>query len=238
MDIAKESADIIMLEKDLLFLGEGVIEGRKTFGNIIKYIKMTLSSNFGNVFSILGASAFLPFLPMQALQLLVQNLLYDISQITIPFDHVDNEFLLKPRKWDPEGITKFMIYIGPISSVFDYTTFALMWFYFGADTIAKQSLFQSGWFVEGLLSQTLIVHMIRTQKIPFIQSIAAMPLLLTTAIIMAIGIYIPYTHIGTSIGLVPLPSSYFPWLVATLAGYCILTQMIKIWFIRKYQFWL
>ncbi len=131
-----------------------------------------------------------------------------------------------------------MIYIGPISSVFDYTTFALMWFYFGADTIAKQSLFQSGWFVEGLLSQTLIVHMIRTQKIPFIQSIAAMPLLLTTAIIMAIGIYIPYTHIGTSIGLVPLPSSYFPWLVATLAGYCIVTQMIKIWFIRKYQFWL
>lgn len=238
VDIAKESADIIMLEKSLLFLGEGVIEGRKTFGNIIKYIKMTLSSNFGNVFSILGASAILPFLPMQAIQILVQNLLYDISQISIPFDHVDKDFLLKPRKWNPAGITKFTLCIGPISSIFDYTTFAVMWFYFEANTPEKQSLFQSGWFIEGLLSQTLIVHMIRTQKIPFIQSIASIPLLLTTAIIMAIGIYIPYSYVGASIGLVPLPFSYFPWLIATLICYCILTQIVKVWFINKYHYWL
>jgi Mg2+-importing ATPase len=238
VDIAKESADIIMLEKSLLFLGDGVIEGRKTFGNIIKYIKMTLSSNFGNVFSILGASALLPFLPMQAIQILVQNLLYDISQISIPFDHVDKDFLIKPRKWNPNGIAKFTLFIGPISSIFDYTTFALMWFYFDANTIAKQSIFQSGWFIEGLLSQTLIVHMIRTQKIPFIQSIASLPLLLTTAIIMAIGICIPYTYVGASIGLVPLPLSYFPWLVLTLLCYCVLTQIVKVWFINKYHYWL
>lgn len=238
VDIAKESADIIMLEKDLLFLGQGVIEGRKTFGNIIKYIKMALSSNFGNVFSILGASAFLPFLPMQAVQILVQNLLYDISQISIPFDHVDKDFLLKPRKWNPSGIAKFTIFIGPISSIFDYITFAIMWFYFEANTPAKQSLFQSGWFIEGLLSQTLIVHMIRTRKIPFIQSIASIPLLLTTAIVMAIGIYIPYSYVGTSIGLVPLPLSYFPWLIATLICYCVLTQIVKVWFINKFHYWL
>jgi P-type Mg2+ transporter len=238
VDIAKESADIIMLEKNLLFLGEGVIEGRKTFGNIIKYIKMALSSNFGNVFSILGASAILPFLPMQAIQILVQNLLYDISQISIPFDNVDKDFLLKPRKWNPGGIARFTIFIGPISSIFDYTTFALMWFYFEANTPEKQSLFQSGWFIEGLLSQTLIVHMIRTQKIPFIESIASIPLLLTTAIIMAIGIYIPYSYIGAGIGLVPLPLSYFPWLIATLICYCVLTQIVKVWFINKYHYWL
>jgi Mg2+-importing ATPase len=238
VDIAKESADIIMLEKNLLFLGDGVIEGRKTFGNIIKYIKMALSSNFGNVFSILGASAILPFLPMQAIQILVQNLLYDMSQVTIPFDNVDKEFLIKPRKWNPAGIAKFTLFIGPISSIFDYTTFALMWFYFGANTIANQALFQSGWFVEGLLSQTLIVHMIRTSKIPFIQSIASAPLLITTAIIMAIGIYLPYSFIGASIGLVPLPLSYYPWLIATLIGYCVLTQIVKVWFIKKYNYWL
>jgi len=238
VDIAKESADIIMLEKDLLFLGEGVIEGRKTFGNIIKYIKMALSSNFGNVFSILGASAFLPFLPMQAIQILVQNLLYDISQISIPFDHVDKDFLRTPRKWNPSGIAKFTIFIGPISSIFDYITFAIMWFYFEANTPAKQSLFQSGWFIEGLLSQTLIVHMIRTRKIPFIQSIASIPLLLSTAIVMAIGICIPYSYVGTSIGLVPLPLSYFPWLIATLVCYCVLTQIVKVWFINKFHYWL
>jgi P-type Mg2+ transporter len=238
VDIAKESADIIMLEKNLLFLGEGVIEGRKTFANIIKYIKMAVSSNFGNVFSVVGASVILPFLPMLPIQILVQNLLYDLSQTTIPFDNVDKEYLLKPRKWNPRGIAKFMIFIGPISSIFDYTTFAIMWFYFGANTIGMQSLFQSGWFVEGLLSQTLIVHMIRTEKIPFIQSMASMPLLLTTFIIMAIGIYIPYTYLGASIGLTPLPSSYFHWLFVTLLAYCVLVQIVKKWFIKKYNYWL
>jgi P-type Mg2+ transporter len=238
MDIAKESADIIMLEKSLLFLKEGVVEGRKTFGNIIKYIKMAVSSNFGNVFSILGASALFPFLPMMPLQLLVQNLLYDISQLTIPFDNVDSEFLKKPRKWDPGGIAKFMIYIGPISSVFDYTTFAVLWYVFAANSVEKQALFQSGWFVEGLLSQTLIVHMIRTQKIPFIQSIASLPLLTTTILIMAIGIYIPYTNVGASLGFAPLPGNFYYWLAATLISYCVLVQIVKTWFIRKFQFWL
>jgi len=238
VDIAKESADIIMLEKSLLFLKEGVVEGRRTFGNIIKYIKMAVSSNFGNVFSILGASALFPFLPMMPLQLLVQNLLYDFSQLTIPFDNVDSEFLKKPRKWDPSGIAKFMIYIGPISSIFDYTTFAVLWYVFSANSVENQALFQSGWFVEGLLSQILIVHMIRTQKIPFIQSIASLPLLMTTMLIMAIGIYIPYTNVGASLGFVPLPGNFYYWLGATLISYCVLVQIVKTWFIRKFQFWL
>ncbi len=237
VDIAKESVDIIMLEKSLLFLKDGVIEGRHTFGNIIKYIKMAVSSNFGNGLSVLGASALLPFLPMMPLQLLVQNLLYDISQVSIPFDSVDQDFLEKPRRWDPSGIAHFMFCIGPLSSIFDYTTFAVMWFVFGANSPEKQALFQSGWFVEGLLSQTLIVHMIRTRKIPFIQSIASFPLLLTTIIIMAIGIYIPYSFVGATIGMVPLPGSYFYWLVATLISYCVLVQCVKLWFIRRYQ-WL
>nr|WP_226987340.1 magnesium-translocating P-type ATPase [Parachlamydia acanthamoebae] len=238
VDIAKESADIIMLEKNLMFLADGVIEGRKTFGNIIKYIKMALSSNFGNVFSVLGASALLPFLPMLSVQILLQNLLYDFSQTTIPFDCVDEEFLIKPRKWDPQGIAKFMIFIGPISSIFDYVTFAVMWFVFAANTVENQAIFQTGWFIEGLLSQTLIVHMIRTQKIPFIQSLASFPLLLSTVVIMAIGILIPYSFIGTSIGLTALPGSYFYWLAAILLAYCILTQLVKNWFIKRFHYWL
>lgn len=238
VDIAKESADIIMLEKSLLFLVQGVIEGRKTFGNIIKYIKMALSSNFGNVFSVLGASALLPFLPMRAVQLLTQNLLYDLSQTTIPFDHVDTEFLQKPRKWEPGGIARFMLCIGPISSIFDYVTFGVMWFVFAANTPENQALFQSGWFIEGLLSQTLIVHMIRTQKVPFFQSIASIPLLITTFLVMAIGIYIPYSFVGKSIGLVPLPGDYFYWLFAILFSYCLLTQLVKGWFIKRFNYWL
>lgn len=238
VDIAKESADIIMLEKNLMFLGQGVIEGRKTFGNIIKYIKMAVSSNFGNVFSVLGASAILPFLPMKSVQLLTQNLLYDFSQTTIPFDHVDTEFLQMPRKWDPNGIARFMLFIGPISSIFDYVTFGVMWFFFAANIPERQALFQSGWFIEGLLSQTLIVHMIRTQKIPFFQSIASLPLLLTTIIVMSIGIYIPYSYVGRSIGFVPLPGDYFYWLAAILFSYCLLTQLVKVWFIKRYNYWL
>jgi Mg2+-importing ATPase len=238
VDIAKESADIIMLEKSLLFLKEGIVEGRYTFGNIIKYIKMAVSSNFGNVFSVLGASALLPFLPMLPLQLLIQNLLYDISQISIPFDKVDADFLQKPRKWSAAGIARFMVFIGPISSIFDYTTFAVMWFVFSANTLASQALFQTGWFVEGLLTQTLIVHMLRTQKIPFIQSIASLPLLVTTLTIMAIGIALPYTHLGQSVGLVPLPFPYFYWLFGTLLCYCVLVQLVKAWFIRRYHYWL
>lgn len=238
-DIAKESADIILLEKDLLVLRKGVIYGRRTFGNIIKYIKMAASSNFGNMFSMLGASAFLPFLPMLPIQILVQNLLYDISQISIPWDSMDKEYIEKPKKWDASGISKFMIFIGPTSSIFDYATFALMFFFFKANSPEHQSLFQTGWFVEGLLSQTLIVHMIRTKKIPFIQSWAATPVVALTSLIMVIGIAIPFiAPLAGAFKMQPLPFSYFPFLVIILLSYCVLTQFIKVWFIKKFHYWL
>ena len=237
-DIAKESADIILLEKSLLVLEKGVVQGRETFGNIIKYLKMTASSNFGNVFSVLVASTFLPFLPMMPLHLMILDLLYHVSQLSIPWDRLDRDYVEKPRKWEAGDIARFMIFVGPISSVFDITTFCLMWFVFGANNPEHQSLFQSGWFVESLLSQTLIVHMIRTQKIPLIQSTAAPPVLILTGIVMAIGIFIPFSSLGASVGLQPLPISYFAWLVATLLGYCVLTQIIKTIYIRRFGKWL
>ncbi len=236
VDVAKESADIILLEKDLLVLEEGVVEGRKVFGNIIKYIKMGASSNFGNVFSVLGASCFLPFLPMMPVQLLTQNFLYDISQAGIPFDQVDREYLEKPRRWEIGDIGRFMLFMGPISSLFDYATFSLMWFYFGANHPEIQNLFQSGWFIEGLLSQTLIVHIIRTRKIPFFQSRASIALSLTTASVMTAGIWIPFSQFGRSLGFVPLPWAYFPWLIVILMSYCVLAQLAKTWFIRKFGY--
>lgn len=238
VDIAKESADIILLEKDLMVLENGVIEGRKTFGNITKYIKMTASSNFGNMFSVMAASAFLPFLPMLPIHLLIQNLLYDISQTTIPFDSMDTDYLRKPRKWDASDLSRFMIFIGPISSIFDIITYLVMWYVFSCNSIDQQALFQSGWFIEGLLSQTLIVHMIRTRKIPFIQSCASWPVTGLTFLIMAIGIIIPFTSFGNSIGLTQLPISYFPWLIGILLSYCILTQIIKNWYIKRFVKWL
>lgn len=238
VDIAKESADIILLEKDLMVLEDGVLEGRKTFGNINKYIKMTASSNFGNMFSVMFASAFLPFLPMMPIHLLIQNLLYDISQTTIPFDRMDPEFLRKPRRWDASDLKRFMIYIGPISSIFDIVTYLVMWHVFGCNSPEHQSLFQSGWFIEGLLSQTLIVHMIRTRKIPFIQSRATWPVIGMTTLVMVIGIVIPFTSFGASSGLQALPLSYFPWLVGILFSYCVLTQLVKNWYIRKFSGWL
>ncbi len=238
VDIAKESADIILLEKDLMVLRKGVIYGRRTFGNIIKYIKMTASSNFGNMFSVIGASAFFPFLPMLPIQLLVQNLLYDVSQISIPWDSMDREFLEQPQKWDAGGISRFMLFIGPISSIFDYVTFALMFFLFKANTPEHQGLFQSGWFVEGLLSQTLIVHMIRTRKIPFIQSWATAPVVALTSLVMVIGILIPFSPFATALKMEPLPIGYFPWLLGILLGYCLLTQLMKLWFIKRFNQWL
>ena len=238
VDIAKESADIILLEKDLMVLRKGVIYGRRTFGNIIKYIKMTASSNFGNMFSMLGASAFLPFLPMLPVQILVQNLLYDISQVSIPWDRMDAEFIEEPKKWDASGITRFMIYIGPISSIFDYATFALMYFFFKANSPEHQSLFQSGWFIEGLLSQTLIVHMIRTRKVPFFQSWATTPVIVLTSVIMVIGIAIPFSPFAAVLKLQPLPLSYFPWLIGMLISYCFLTQYVKTLVIKKFNQWL
>jgi P-type Mg2+ transporter len=236
VDIAKESADIILLEKSLLVLDAGVKEGRRTFGNIIKYIKMGTSSNFGNMFSVLGASAILPFLPMQPVQILVNNLLYDFSQTGIPFDLVDDEYLTKPRKWKVGDIQRFMFYIGPMSSIFDYATYGLMWFVFGANSIENQALFQTGWFVESLLTQTLIVYIIRTAKIPFIQSRPALPMLLVTLTVMAMAIALPFSPLAASLGFVPLPSSYFPWLVSILASYCVVTQLMKTWFVKKYGY--
>ena len=237
VDIAKESADIILLEKSLMVLEEGVLEGRRTFGNILKYIRMGTSSNFGNMFSVLGASAWLPFLPMQPVQLLVQNLLYDFSQIGIPFDQMDEEYLSKPRRWNVGGIGRFMLLLGPISSIFDYATFSLMWFVFRANHPGAQSLFQSGWFVEGLLSQTLIVHIIRTRKIPFLQSRASAALTALTSAVMVAGLAIPYTALGRSLGLQPLPWTYFPWLLVILVAYCALAQWTKSWFDQRYGYY-
>lgn len=195
---------------------------------------MTASSNFGNVFSVLIASAFLPFLPMLAIHLLIQNLMYDISQLALPWDKMDKAFLRQPRKWDAKNIGRFMLWMWPTSSIFDIATFWLMWQVFGANSAAHQSLFQSGWFIEGLLSQTLVVHMLRTQKIPFIQSRDALPVMLMTLLIMAAGIAIPFSPLGEAVGLVPLPWQYFPWLVAILLGYCLLAQGVKQLYIRRF----
>ncbi|MGC8989576.1 MAG: magnesium-translocating P-type ATPase [Verrucomicrobiia bacterium] len=238
VDVAKEAADIILLEKSLLVLERGIVEGRRTFGNVIKYIKMTASSNFGNVFSVLAASAFLPFLPMLAAQLLVQNLLYDISQIAIPWDRMDEDWVKVPRQWNAGTIATFMLCIGPISSSFDITTFWVMWHVFGANTLQQQSLFQSGWFVVGLLTQTLIVHMIRTEKIPFVQSTAAPVVLATTLAVMAAGVWLPFSPIAPAIRLQPLPAGFFIYLPMVLLAYCLLTQFVKRLYIRRFKSWL
>ncbi|MGL5418889.1 MAG: HAD-IC family P-type ATPase, partial [Plesiomonas shigelloides] len=234
VDIAKEAADIILLEKSLMVLEQGVLEGRKTFANMLKYIKMTASSNFGNVFSVLIASAFLPFLPMLPIHLLIQNLMYDISQVAIPFDNVDDEQLQKPQRWNAGDLGRFMVFFGPISSVFDILTYCLMWYVFQANSIDSQTLFQSGWFVEGLLSQTLIVHMIRTRKIPFLQSRASWPLLAMTLVVVSVGIGLIYSPLAPHLQLEALPLSYFPWLLLILSGYMCLTQLVKGWFVRRY----
>ena len=237
-DIARESADIILLEKSLLILETGVLKGREVYGNIIKYIKMTASSNFGNVLSVLVASAFIPFLPMLPVQLLVLNLLYDFSQLSLPWDRMDAGFLRRPRKWDTTGIARFMVWIGPISSIFDITTFLLLWFVLQAKGPTGEATFQSGWFIESLLSQTLIIHMIRTEKVPFIQSRAAGPVLLLTSLVMAVGVYLPFSSIGSAVSLVHLPATFFPWLLATLLAYGALTQLVKTWYIRRFHAWL
>ena len=234
VDIAKESADIILLEKSLMVLEEGVIEGRKVFGNIVKYIKMGASSNFGNMFSVLGASAWLPFLPMQAIQVLTNNLLYDFSQTAIPTDHVDEEYIAQPRRWDIANITRFMLMMGPISSIFDYLTFALMYYVFKANTMAGESMFQTAWFVESLLSQTLIIHIIRTGRIPFLQSRASLPMTLTTLTICTVAVWLPYSSFAHALGFTPLPIRFWPYLVAILLGYLTLAHVIKTWFIRRY----
>jgi Mg2+-importing ATPase len=245
VDVAKESADIILLEKSLLVLEDGIIEGRKVFGNIVKYIKMGASSNFGNMFSVVGGAYFLPFLPMAPIQVLVNNLLYDFSQVGIPLDNVDEEYLTKPRRWNIKSIRNFMIFIGPISSIFDYATFLLMWSFFGcaafsaAGTTAAarlhfEQLFHTGWFVESLLTQTLIVHIIRTQRIPFIQSRASWPMLFTTLSIMALGAWLPFSPVATYLGFTPLPGVFFLWMAGFLLAYSVLTHKVKMWFARRF----
>jgi Mg2+-importing ATPase len=233
VDIAKESADLILLEKDLMVLEGGVIEGRKVFANILKYIRMGASSNFGNMFSVLGASAFLPFIPMAPIQILTNNMLYDFSQVPIPTDAVDEELVARPRPWDVGEIKRFILCIGPISSIFDYTTFFVMLYLFKCWDPSRAPLFQTGWFVESLMTQTLIIHIIRTNKIPFFQSRASWSLTLTTLAIMAFGAWLPYSPLASSLGLVHLPGLYWPILLATLLAYSCLTQGIKVWLLWK-----
>ena len=233
VDIAKESADLILLEKSLLVLEEGVLEGRKVFANILKYIGMGASSSFGNMFSVLGASIFVPYLPMTPIQILTNNLLYDVSQTAIPTDEVDPEQIAKPRPWDMGSIARFILFIGPCSSIFDYTTFLIMLYVFNAWALDKAALFQTGWFVESLLTQTLIIHVIRTRKVPFLQSRASWPLSAMTAVIMSVGVLIPFTAIGLDLGFTTLPPLYWLVLVLTLLAYMVLTQGVKTWLIGR-----
>jgi Mg2+-importing ATPase len=232
VDIAKESSDIILLDNSLLTLEQGVLEGRRVFGNIVKYIKMAASSNFGNMFSVVGASAFLPFLPMLPIQVLTNNLLYDFSQTTIPTDEVDAEWLTKPRTWTIGKILRFILFFGPISSIFDYVTFFLMLYVFNCRH--NPALFHTGWFVESLFTQTLIIHVIRTNKIPLLESRASGPLILTSAIIVAVGAWLTVPPLANTLGFVPLPSRYWLFLAIILLGYAILTQVVKTWFVRRF----
>ena len=257
VDVAKESADIILLEKNLMVLEQGIIEGRKTYINMIKYIKMTASSNFGNMFSVLAASALLPFLPMMSVHLILLNLIYDLSCTAIPWDNVDEEFIKKPRKWDASSVGSFMIWIGPTSSIFDFTTYVFMYFvicplfvsggilfndlaahYSGAQLFAIQAryigMFQAGWFIESMWSQTLVIHMIRTEKIPFIQSHASLSVTLLSIIGIVVLTIIPFTPIGTALGFVALPAAYFAYLIPCILLYMVLATSLKKAYVRHY----
>jgi len=254
VDIAKESADVILLEKSLMVLEEGVMEGRKVFVNILKYIRMGASSNFGNTFSVIGASAWLPYVPMAPIQVLTNNLLYDFSQVPIPTDNVGPQQTARPRPWDIGQIAKFIVFIGPISSIFDYTTYAMMWFVFqcsqlglapppeltvrfsaatSPDQTYAAALFHTGWFVESLMTQTLVIHVIRTNLLPFVQSRASWQLALTTVVIMAVGAYLPYSPLAATLGFVPLPGPYWPLLLLTLVLYVGVTQVVKSWLLKR-----
>ena len=249
VDIAKESADVILLEKDLMVLQQGIVEGRKTYANMIKYIKMTASSNFGNMFAVLVASAFLPFIPMLPIHLILLNLIYDLSCTAIPWDNVDREYLAVPRKWDASSIGKFMLWIGPTSSVFDISTYALLYFIICPAVVggtmyreltdpalaaAFMSVFHAGWFVESMWTQTFVIHMLRTPKIPFFQSRASTPLTLITFTGIAVLTAIPFTGFGASIGLAALPSAFFPWLLLTVFLYMVLVTIFKRIFVKRY----
>jgi P-type Mg2+ transporter len=240
VDIAKESADIILLQKSLLVLDQGMMEGRKVFANIVKYVRMGGSSSFGNMFSVLGASIFVPFLPMLPLQILTNNLLYDVSQTAIPTDTVDPESISMPRQWDLKELTRFVVFIGPCSSIFDYTTYLVMLYVFNCwDTSTalaaahSASLFQTGWFVESLLTQTLIIHVIRTHKIPFLQSRSSWPVLLTGVLVMVIGIFLPVSPLAAYLGFTALPTSYWPILALTVIAYVLVTQGVKALLLKR-----
>jgi len=233
VDIAKAAAAVILLEKDLMVLDDGVIEGRKVFVNILKYVRMGASSNFGNMFSVLGASAFLPFVPMAPIQVLTNNLLYDFSQVPIPTDSVGPDQTTKPRPWHIGDIRKFVLFIGPVSSIFDYTTFFVMLYVFGCWDPARASLFQTGWFVESLITQTLIIHVIRTNKLPFIHSRASWQVSLTTVLVMAIAVWLPFSPVAAALGFTALPLLYWPILLVTVLCYVVLTQVVKMWLLRK-----
>ncbi|HEX7553519.1 MAG TPA: magnesium-translocating P-type ATPase [Geothrix sp.] len=232
VDIAKESSDIILLENSLLVLEQGVLEGRRVFGNIIKYIKMAASSNFGNMFSVVGASAFLPFLPMLPIQVLTNNLLYDFSQTTIPTDQVDPEWLVKPREWTIGKILRFILFLGPISSIFDYATFFIMLYVFNCWHNAP--LFRTAWFVESLFTQTLIIFVIRTNKIPFLQSRASWPLTLSSLVIVTVGTWLTVSPLASTLGFVPLPRLFWLFLAIMLLCYAGLTQLVKTWFVHRF----
>lgn len=238
VDIAKETADIILLEKDLMVLEEGVVEGRRTFGNIIKYIKMAASGNFGNMISVIAASIFLPFLPMLPVQILTQNLLCDFSQMGIPFDTVDKEYLKKPRKWETGSIKSFMAFFGPLSSVFDILCYGVMWWIIGASRTELSPLFQCGWFVFGTVSQVLVIHMIRTAKLPFVQSKPSMPLFLSTFIVALVALLTGFTNISIGLDMHRLPLKFIPWLLLLLTGYLICVQMVKAVYMRRYKEWM
>lgn len=236
-DVARQAADMLLLEKDLNVIVDGVRQGRHTFANIIKYLNITASSNFGNVFTVLIASLFIPFIPMMAIQLLLLNLIYDISQLALPWDRVDEEQVRKPGQWDSDNIGRVMLVMGPISSIFDVATFAVMWLVFSANSEASQALFHTGWFVESLLSQTLVVHLLRTAKVPFLQSVASWPLTVSTLLVILIGVVLPYSPFAAYLGLTALPSSYFIWLALILGGYCLLSQQVKKFYCKRFGRW-
>jgi Mg2+-importing ATPase len=240
VDIAKASADMILLEKSLLVVDDGVLEGRKVFANISKYVRMGASSNFGNMFSVLGASVLVPFLPMLPIQILTNNLLYDLGQTTIPTDDVDPEQIALPRPWNIGALTRFIVGIGPCSSIFDYTTYLVMLYVFGcwdvstaATAAHSASLFQTGWFVESLITQALVIHVIRTNKLPFVQSRASWPVLAMGLVVIAAGIWLPFSPVGRYLGFTALPPRYWPILVATLVCYLVVTQGVKSWMLRR-----
>ena len=238
VDIAKETADIILLKKDLMVLENGIQEGRRTFGNIMKYIKMAASGNLGNMFSMMIAGIFLPFLPMLPIHLLTQNLLCDFSQMGIPFDNMDKEYIDQPRKWDPASVKRFMLVMGPISSIFDLACFSVLWWIIKANTVELSPLFHAGWFIFGTLSQILVVHMIRTSKLPFVESRAATPLLISTLLVGCVAIFIAFTDFAINFDFIPLPFKYIPWLGVLLLAYALTAQLIKKVYVKRYSEWI